>query len=129
VHSLQVYFSLIECKFDESVSRASKGFEQLQETAKRLSQLFNRKALDYLFRLRDLAEAIRGLAKAYRDGLPDSYLERLRTNDRDIYVHVDEDEIAYYLCLYQIGDHLAEVREACSQHGYSLVNNKWNQFG
>ncbi len=128
VHALHVYFSLIECKFDESVLRASKGFEQLQETAKRLSQLFDHKALDYPFRLRDLAEAIRGLAKAYRGELPDSYLERLRTNDRDIYVHVDKDEIPYYLCLYQIEDQLAEVQEACSQHGYGLLYNMRNPF-
>ncbi|MFL5661050.1 MAG: hypothetical protein ACJ8BW_06835 [Ktedonobacteraceae bacterium] len=128
-HALHVYFSLIECKFDESVLRASKGFEQLQETAKRLSQLFDHKALDYPFRLRDLAEAIRSLAKTYRGGAPDSYLERLRTNDRNIYIHVDKDEIAYYLCLYQIGDHLAEVQEACSQHDYGLLSNIRNPFG
>ncbi len=129
VYALHVYFSLIECKFDESVVRASKGFEQLQETAKRLSQLFDHKALDYPFRLRDLAEAIRSLAKTYRGGLPDTYLECLRTNDGDVYLHVDKDEIAYYLCLYQIGDHLAEVQEACTQHDYHLLSNKSNPFG
>ena len=128
VHALHVHFSLIECKFDESVLRASKGFEQLQETAKRLSQLFDHKALDYPFRLRDLTEAIRGLAKMYRGGLPDSYLERLRTNDKYIHVHVDKDEIAYYLCLYQTGDHLSEVQVACSRHDYRLLSNTRDPF-
>lgn len=128
-NALHVYFSLIECKFDESVVRASKGFEQLQETAIRLSQLFDHKALDYPFRLRDLAEAIRSLAKTYRGGLPDTYLECLRTNDGNVYLHVDKDEIAYYLCLYQIGDHLPEVQEACTHHTYRLLSNKSNPFG
>lgn len=128
-HALHLYFSLIECKFDESVLRANKGFEQLEETAKRLNQLFDRKALDYSFRLRDLAEAIRTLAKTYRGGLPDTYLERLRINTGDVHLHVDTDDMAYYLCLYQIEDHLAEVQEVCTQQAYQLLSNKSDPFG
>ena len=122
IPEIHMYFSLIECKFDESIQRASKGFGQLEETAKRLRKRFVNDAPDYAFRLRDLAEAIRSLAKTYRGGLPDNYIELLRISDKQIRLHVNEGEISQYLCLYQIEDHLAEVKDICDQNKYRLLS-------
>lgn len=123
ISELHLYFALIECKFDESIQRASKGFDQLEETAKRLGKRFVNDAPDYAFRLRDLAEAIRSLAKTYRGGLPDNYVELLRTSDKQIHLHVNEGEVSKYLCLYQIVDRLAEVKDICDQKNYRLLSD------
>ncbi len=118
---IHLYFGLIECKFDESVQRASKGIGQLEETARRLRKRFASYAPEYPFRLRDLAEAVRSLARTYRRNLPDYLPERLRANDQSLVLHVDDDEIACILALYQIADCLPDVQSLCEQSGYRLL--------
>lgn len=125
---VHLYFTCIECKFDESVQRASKGIRQLKETARRLQKRFSSTSPEYSFRLRDLVEAIRSLAAIYRDQLPESLLELLWMNDPGLHLHLDENEISFYLALYQIQDQFAEVEEMCNQHNYRLLANEHNPF-
>ncbi len=127
-HAVHLYFTCIECKFDESIQRASKGLRQLKETARRLQKRFSARAPEYAFRLRDLVEAIRSLAAIYRNQLPESLLELLWTNNVGVHLHLEENEIDFYLALYQIQDQFAQVKNMCDQHGYDILANESTPF-